>query len=76
MKREVKLGHKTRNYKVEFYEMGRETIVRKYYGTDYVLLLLQVRQDKKSLCADSASVFEERTTDGTYSVWYYNETLK
>jgi len=71
-----RLGKKTNKYKVEFNEMGRETIVRRYAESDYDYLKSVIKEDMEELCADSASIYEERTLDGTYSVWYYNETIK
>ena len=75
-KKEARLGHRTGNYKAEFYERGRETIVRRYPERDYEELKAEVRNDMDDLSAEKASIYEERTTDGTYSVWYYNESLK
>ena len=76
MKKEVRLGNITGNYKAEFYERGRETIVRRYSESDYDYLKKVIRNDLEEMCADSAAIYEERTTDGTYSVWYYNESIK
>lgn len=70
-----RIGKKTDKYKAEFYERGRETIVRRYAESDYDHLKSVIKGDMEELCADSAAIYEERTIDSDVSLWYYNGTL-